>query len=142
MRSRVARPGSGCLTVARSYLPSTAVKCGRDASESKMAAHKAWPPRWFLPAPPRRRRLPPPPSRQGPQTRYPFVFSLNLLPYLPLDTMYASIAVLTAALARSAHAASPGQPLVSNAPLGEFQTVGNSIASAQQVRSLCVIRPR
>ena len=57
--------------------------------------------------------------------------------------MYASIAVLAAALAQSAHAQS--QPLVSNAPLGKFQTVGDSIASAQQVRLLSLshlMRPR
>ncbi|EPT04572.1 hypothetical protein FOMPIDRAFT_281602 [Fomitopsis schrenkii] len=47
--------------------------------------------------------------------------------------MHASIAILVAALARSARAQSPGQPLVSNAPLGKFQAVGNSIASAQQM---------
>ncbi|KAH9935742.1 copper radical oxidase [Fomitopsis serialis] len=48
--------------------------------------------------------------------------------------MYTWIAVrLTAALAHGASAQTPGQPLVTNAPLGEFQIVGNSIASAQQM---------
>lgn len=130
--------GIGCLTA--SCPIALTVKCGRDASESK---------RWHiklgflggLSPSPSSASSALPPSRQGPRLD---THSLFILPHLHLDTMHASIAVVAAAaaLAQSARAQSSGQPLVSNAPLGEFQTVGNSIASAQQVRSYYRTRPR
>ena len=42
------------------------------------------------------------------------------------------LSVSTSTFPQATSAAS-GQPVVSNAPIGQFQEVGNSIASAQQV---------